>query len=67
MAHRRLAEESAVFPIELARAFVPGFEGGACCVHSIQHPFSGYIQSQLFQELQRAHRGRPLGLHWLKR
>jgi choline dehydrogenase len=57
MAHRRLAEESAVFPIELARAFVADFEGGACCVHSIQHPFSGHIQSQLFLELQRAHRG----------
>jgi hypothetical protein len=58
IAHRRLAEESAVFPIELARAFVADFEGGACCVHSIvQHPFSGHMQSQLFLELQRAHRG----------
>jgi hypothetical protein len=41
-----LAEEAAVFAIELASAFVPDFEGGASSVHAIyEHAFARGLQA----------------------
>ncbi len=58
IANRRLAEESAVFPVELAGTLIADFEGGTCCIQTlIEHAFSGYMQSKLLLVLQGAHRG----------
>jgi hypothetical protein len=55
--HWRLAEESAVLPIELACTFIANLEGCACGIQTfIEHAFSCYMQSKLLLVLKRAHR-----------
>ena len=56
--HRRLAEEPAVLPIELACTFIADLEGGACGIQAvIEHALSGYMQTKLLLVLKGAHRG----------
>jgi len=44
--HRRLAEESAVLPIELACTFIADLEGCACGIQTvIEKAFSCYMQA----------------------
>ena len=56
IAHRRLAEEAFVFPIELTRALISDFKG---CTRGIQFPSEHFLtrcmKAKLFLKLQRAH------------
>src|ERR1039457_5707179 len=55
--HRRLAEETAVFAVELAGAFVSDLKSRTCCVQTIQeHPSPRCLQPKLFLILKRTHR-----------
>ena len=56
--HRRLAEETAVFAIELAGTFISDLESGACCVETfVEHALSRDVQPELFLILQGTHCG----------
>src|ERR1017187_6502361 len=58
IAHRRLAEETAVFAVEFAGAFVAVLEGGTGGVQAIHEQASPRgVQPKLFLILQRTHRG----------
>jgi hypothetical protein len=58
MAHRWLAEETAVFAVELAGAFISDLEGRACGVETIhEHAPAGRLQPKLFLILKWTHRG----------
>src|ERR1019366_8538803 len=55
--HRRLAEETAVFAVELAGAFVSDLKSRACCVQTIhEHASPRCLQPKLFLILKRTHR-----------
>ena len=56
--HRGLAEEAAIFAIELCRAFVADLKGRAGRIETIvQHQAPRRLKPQLFLILQRTHRG----------
>ena len=58
VAHGWLAEEAAVFAIELAGAFVADFEGRAGGVEAVvDHALAGNVETQLLLILKRAHGG----------
>ena len=58
VAHGGLAEEAAVFAIELGGAFVADFEGGTGGVKTIdEHAFASGLEAKLFLILKRAHGG----------
>jgi hypothetical protein len=58
ISHRRLAEETAVFAIELAHTFVADFVRRACGIYPIhKHPLPCSLQPKLLLILKRAHRG----------
>src|SRR5438876_11253280 len=58
IAHWRLAEEPAVFAIELANALVADFVGCARGIHPFhKHPLPCPLQPQLLLILKRAHCG----------
>lgn len=55
--HRRLAEKPAVFPIELARAFIAHLESRTRRIEAaIEHTLPGHVQPQLLLVLKGAHR-----------
>src|SRR6266567_6594281 len=56
--HRWLAEETAVFAVELAGTFVSDLKGGACGVQAIhEHASPRFLQPKLLLVLKRAHGG----------
>src|SRR5580704_6679174 len=56
--HRRLAEEAAVFAIELCWTFVSHLESSTGRIQTVvQHQVSGRLQAQLLLILKWAHRG----------
>jgi len=56
--HRCLAEETAVFAVELAGTFVSDLKGRACGVQTIhEHAFPRCLQPKLFLILKRTHGG----------
>ena len=56
--HRRLAEETAVFAVELAGAFVSDLEGRTCCVQTIHaHAAPHCLQPKPFLIMKRTHGG----------
>lgn len=56
IAHRRLAEESFVLPIELTRTVIPNLKGCARGIESPhQHLLTRCLKPKLLLKLQRAH------------
>ena len=56
IAHRRLAEEPLVFPIELTRALIPDFKGRTRGIELPgEHLLTRRVKPKLFLKLQRAH------------
>jgi hypothetical protein len=55
--HRWLANEPSVLSIELARNFIPDFEGCACSVHTVvELALSRHLQPKLLLVLHRGQR-----------
>ena len=56
IAHRRLAKESFVLPIELTRALIPDFKGRTRGIEFLcEHLLTRCVKPKLFLKLQRAH------------
>jgi hypothetical protein len=56
IAHRRLAKESFVLPIELTRALIPDFKGRTRGIEfPCEHLLTRCVKPKLFLKLQRAH------------